>query len=101
MKHILCGLDASTAKIAILIKDSCFTKSKIISNYITPTCISLDQFIIFNLKYQEHNKCTAAYAKEYLAKLLPVLDDLQIKILLVADPLYFKYLTKNNKAEPL
>ena len=100
MKHILFGITASTVKIAILIKDSCFNKNNLLDNYILPTNIPIDQFIGLNLEYQPYNKCTAVFAKAYLNELLPVIDSLLINTLLIADPLYFKYLTKNTKAEP-
>ena len=99
MFHILYG-DPTKAKIAILIKENSLNLTKIRDSYITPTKLPVEEFIAFSLHYQSKDKCPAALAKEYIETLLPVLDRMGIKTILLADGLYFKYLTQNKKAEP-
>lgn len=92
MKHILYG-DPTKVKIAVLVKDGAFNKNKIQDSYIDPTKLPVEEFVAFNLLYQTPKKCSAAYAREYLSVLLPEIDRVGIKTVLVCDSLYFKYLT--------
>ena len=100
MQHILFGSDPALAEIAILIKTAAFAQSKIKAAYIdSQAAIPTDKFIAFDLAYKPNNKCPADFAKEYIVDLLPEIDILGITTLLVCDPNYFKYLTKNSKAD--
>ena len=86
---------------AILIKDSSFKHSEIQKHYVNPltSVLPINSIIAYDLEYP-HNKITLKLAKEYLAELLPVLNDLGVKYLYVADAMYFKALTNERKAEP-
>ena len=101
MQHILFGSDTSEIKVAILIKSSSLNKVKIRNYYINPlTELRADNFIAFDLFYNNKNKCPAAEAKEYLIDLLPEIEGVGADIILVCDPTYFKYLTGNSKTDP-
>ena len=101
MKHIIFGSDISTVQIAILFKEGHgFNKDKIETNYVKPIkSVPADNFIAFDLKYENAKKCSAACAKQYINELLPEIENLNINTLLVCDAVYFKYLTKNTTAE--
>lgn len=82
---------------AILIKHSGLREQSLRDTLITPSglkCIS------FSLDYGGAKKPSAKTRKEYLGKLLPVLDSLKVKDLLVCDGEYFKSLTGVKKADP-
>ncbi len=100
MKHSLFGSDTCKASIAILIKETGFNSQQIEQHYITPGRINPVGFVAFSLWYNDNNKCPAKTAKEYLYELLYEVDKLGIHTLLVADVAYFKFLTKETKAEP-
>ena len=102
MRHIIFD-EAETYKVAVLIKTAAFNKQALISNYVEPLNtlgIPQDQIIGFNLKYNEVGKVPAAFMKDYVEELLPVLNELGVNYLYCADSAYFKYLTKNAKADP-
>ena len=102
MRHILFGDNVDSVAVAILIKDSAFSKAKMLNYYIDPLKgIDPKYFIGFDLSYQANNKCNAAHKKDYISVLLPEIDKLGIKNLLVADAEYFKTLTNNTKADSL
>lgn len=101
MRH-LTFTEAEYYKVAVLIKTAAFNKDSIVSHYVEPLINSgslSEDFIAFNLKYEDKGKVSASFIKEYLAELLPVLVQLNIEYLYVADANYFKTLTGNTKAE--
>jgi DNA polymerase-1 len=102
MRHIIFD-EAETYKVAVLIKSASFNKQALIQNYVEPLNqlgVPSDQIIGFNLKYNEAGKAPVSFIKEYVEELLPVLKELGVTHLYCADAVYFKYLTKNGKADP-
>lgn len=94
--------DSEYYKVAILIKGSSFNKQEIYNTYVEPVAkqgIPIKDVIAFNLDYNEVGKAPSSFIKDYLGTLLPVLEDLKIKYLYVADAAYFKVLTGQTKAE--
>ena len=70
MRYLLFGAPAPTYKVAILIKSAAFTAQALREHYVAPlqtAGIPAETVIGYTLKYDEHNKCTAKQAKEYLA----------------------------------
>ena len=101
MQHVLFDSSGlSELEVTILIKSTGLNKNKLEDNYITPLNKPLNKFIAFSLSYDKPKKVTAKHAKEYLAELLPEIQKLNTKILLVADSDYFKYLTGVKKVSP-
>jgi len=98
MRHILYGKDASTASVAILIKEAAFNADRIKSAYIDSIGANPDGFIVYSLWYDDNNKCQAELAKDHLKNVLYSVKSLNIKNILIADSNYFKYLTKSKKA---
>ena len=98
MQYIQFAPKQTTAKIAILSKSTAFNKSQLTRAYVDiltkDTGVALKDILAFDLSYQTPKKCSAAHAKEYLSELLPELVKCKIQIILVADSIYFKYLTK-------
>jgi len=86
--------------IAILCKQDALNKEAMLQHYIEPTGLEPSKFIGFSLNYDNPKKVTNKGAKEYLADLLPILDNLGVTYLYCADGSYFKVLTKQTKAEP-
>ncbi|CAL9971688.1 DNA polymerase [Vibrio phage D269] len=83
--------------VAILIKEQGLVKSAIEDTYIKPTglkCMSM------SLDYGGKAKPSAATIRNYFESLLPALDKLGMKDLLVCDGEYFKKLCKVQKADP-
>jgi DNA polymerase-1 len=75
-------------------------KQEIQTEYITPHIPSLsDRTIAYELS-TTGKKTSATHQREYLDELLPVVKDLGVRYLVVADAGYFKTLTKQTKAEP-
>ena len=94
MQHIIHNEQYDTA---VLIKTASLQKTKIEDAYIKPTGLKA---ISFSLDYAGKKKPSATTIKEYLETLLPSLDKLGIKDLLVCDGEYFKKLCKVQKADP-
>ena len=87
------------AELAILIKKTSFKPLQLENNYVTPLIIKglkKEQIKLCSVQYQTIKKCSAAFAKEYLKNYLPNIAATGVKYLLVADPIYFKYLVKPN-----
>jgi len=85
--------------IALLIKSNAFDKTSLQDSYLNQ--LTSKSVIGFDLQYTSADKAPVKTVVEpYLNELLPILDDLGVKTLLVADVNYFKKLTKNGKAEP-
>ncbi len=105
MRHIIFNQANSSGNfsVALLIKGSAFNGQELRINYVQPLVdrgVAEEEVIAFTLKYDENGKATAKTIKEYLANLLPALDSIGAKHLLVADGNYFKILTGQGKAEP-
>lgn len=101
MKHILFAQEQAQYSVAILIKDSHFMQSQLEDYYVNPIChkgIPKENVIAFNLSY-DRKKVSNQHTKEYLQKLLPVLQKLGIKYIYCADAEYFKTLTRQRKAD--
>lgn len=82
---------------AILIKQSSLQKAHIEDTYIKPSGLKA---ISMSLDYGGKKKPSAKTIHAYLEQLLPALDKLGIKDLLVCDGEYFKKLTKVTKVDP-
>lgn len=96
MKHIIFAEEQNKYPIAILTKESSFTKTNLLSFYVKPledAGITKEELIGFDLAFPSTGKVKAAAAKQYLSSLLKALDSIGIKTLLVANGDYFKYLT--------
>lgn len=102
MKHII--FDAAPSyQTALLIKDTNFNKHELLVNYVQPlnqVGVASNSLIAFTLKTGQTKTIPNKLAKDYLDQLLPVLDGQGVKILYVAEPTYFKILTKQGKSEP-
>lgn len=95
--------DSERYSVAILIKSSSFSKDSLLTNYVQPlsSSIPVSDVIAFTLEYGENKKPSAKLMREYLEEtLLPVLKELEVKHLYVADTTYFKFLTKKSNADP-
>lgn len=95
--------EANSYSVAVLVKGTSFNKDSIRTNYIEPLIkagVPEDAMIAFTLNYNSEGKAPAAFAKEYLSNLLPALDGLGVKHLLVTDAMYFKLLSGYTKADP-
>ena len=87
---------------AVLIKALAFSKADINKFYLAPMQLNgvlTNDCIAFTLEYDALGKVTAKSMKEYLDQLLPIVVELGITHLYVADAAYFKTLTKESKAE--
>ena len=104
MRHIIFKpKNTENWSVALLIKDGAFNTNELRMNYVDPLVkqgISDEEIIAFTLKYDPNGKVTAKTVKEYLGNLLPALDSIGVKSLLVADGTYFKLLTGSATAEP-
>lgn len=101
MRHI--NYSTGTYNIAILIKDAALNQKRIQQEYLDrleEKGINTDGVCAFSLDYANKKKPTALVKKAYIAELLPALENLNIKILLVNDGEYFKTLTKTQKIDP-
>lgn len=102
MKHILFDV-APSYQTALLIKDTNFNQHELLVNYVQPlnaAKVQSNRLIAFTLKTGQTKTIPNKLARDYLDQLLPVLDGLGVKILYVAEPTYFKVLTKLGKTEP-
>ena len=100
MKHIIFG-SKKKFKHAILIKPSALRKKEISHYYISEMGVDPEDVIAFDLDFPENQKKnpSIAMAKNYLVNLLKGLDSLGVENILVADTVYFKQLTKQQKVE--
>jgi DNA polymerase-1 len=97
MRHAIYSSNANTASVAILVKEAAFDSDKIKQNYIDSIGANPSGFIAYSLWYDDYNKCPANTAKEALKEVLHSIKQLGIKIILITDSKYFKYITKENK----
>lgn len=102
MRHILFE-QSDNYPIAILVKGSALRQNEIYQNYVAPLIalgIPKGDMIAFSLLTDPKGKVKAKEAQEYLATLLPALESIGTKYLLVTDSSYFKILTKVRKVDP-
>lgn len=93
---------STETKIIILIKELSWNLKEIHETYVVPLVdlgIPIEEIAVMSLEYHENNKCPAAFQKQNLDAMLSQLDWLHAEILLVADPNYFKTLTKRRKVD--
>jgi DNA polymerase-1 len=98
MRHAIYGAHASTASVAILVKEAAFDSDKIKKAYIEDLGANPEGFLAYSLWYNNNNKCPAGLAKDYLKTVLHSVKALGIKQILIADSKYFEYLTNLRKA---
>lgn len=101
MRHAIFE-SAEHCKVVILVKESSFNTKSIQESYITPLNalgIPNADLIAFSLEYNSDGKAPAAFVKNYLTDLLPVLRETGATYLYVTDSTYFKALTKETKAD--
>lgn len=102
MRHIF-WTEAETYSVGLLVKSSAFNKQALEQNYTIPLHfkgVLTKDVIAFTLDYFNSKSPSAKLMKEYLAQLMPVLDEMKVKHLYVADSNYFKVLTGQAKADP-
>jgi len=95
--------ESESYPVALLIKGNSFFKQELVNSYVNPLAernVPIKDVIAFTLSYNEQDKAPTGHCKDYLQKLLPALDSLGVKHLLVADAAYFKVLAGQAKAEP-
>lgn len=94
MRHIIHDESYDTA---VLIKSASLQKSKIEEAFLNHTGLKA---VSFSLDYADKKKPSAKTIHSYLETLLPALDHIGVKDLLVCDGEYFKKLCKVQKADP-
>jgi DNA polymerase-1 len=102
MKHVVFE-ERNEYPIAILIKDSYLNKAALEKHYISyleSKGINKNEVIIIGIPYNENDKITVKFAREYLTKISKPMHRLGIKYMYVAEGTYFKALTKVRKLEP-
>ena len=102
MRHLIFK-KAEQYSIALLIKAAAFREYDLRNHYVSileSMGVPEEKVIAFTLKYSDDNKATASLIKEYLSHLLPALDSLGTRHLLVADASYFKVLAGVATADP-
>lgn len=77
-------------------------KDEIQKEYLTPFGIEPEDVMVINLHYNpETKKTSVSEMKQFVSEeLVPTFTDMGVQYVLVADPEYFKLLTKASKAEP-
>lgn len=91
--------DVTTFEVCILVPK--IDKQAILDAYLTPAGINPEHVLVLDLHQAEGKKKTpASEIKAYIEQeLAEVLNDCQVKYLIVADADYFKILTKQSQAE--
>lgn len=104
MKHIIFeNSHTNRYQTALLIKDTNFIQQDLLVHYVQPLKklgVNQNSLIAFTLQTGANKKLPVKLAIDYLDQLLPILDGLGVQFLYVAEPTYFKILTKQAKAEP-
>ena len=101
MQHIIFQ-EADSYKVAVLIKTASFKKHELERYYVDPLVergLKKEQFIAFDLEYNEMGKIPVSFITDYLNQLLPCLNSLGTEHLLVSDSAYFKKLTGVKKVD--
>jgi len=99
MKHLTYS-ESTQFELAILIKETALNKDEIYNTYIKPIGINKDKVLILSLDYNEFNKAPSSLIKSCSTNIIKALKHFDIKLALIADSSYFKYLAKVSKAEP-
>lgn len=101
MFHLLHAEPQESYDVAILIKRQGLDEDKLNQYYIEPSGLNKSNVISFSLRQADYRKRpTVTAMKEYLDELLPVLEELKVKVLYVTDGNWFKVLTKVGKIDP-
>ncbi len=90
------GQEHDTYDIAILLPE--LNSKEIDRHYVSKYLTNPSSVVAFTID-QKKKKVPVAEMSTCLTDLLPVLEDLKVKYLMVADSEYFKYLTKAKKAD--
>jgi DNA polymerase-1 len=98
MQHIIFE-ENTTYKVALLIKQAAFDKTKLKEVYVDNTSVDSKDIIGFTLDYKDNGKAPVAFAREYATNLLKALRGLGTETLYVCDSNYFKVLTGAKKVE--
>ena len=97
MRYLTFGNKVSTTyDIAILVPN--LNKNEIEKHYINPTLSHAKSRIIAYDLHKSGKRTPVKTQKEYLDELIPVLEKLKVKMLIVCDAEYFKTLTKAKNA---
>ena len=101
MKYELFSEQKDRYDTALLIKENSMKNSLLLQYYIRPLSseISQDNIIAIGLPYNDKEKAPVKFIKEQLSEILPKLDSVGVRHLLVADAAYFKVLTGISKVE--
>lgn len=83
-------------EVAILVPQ--LNQAAMIREYLAPHSLNPNEVIAYTL-YQTGKKTSAAVQREYLDDLVPILEDLGVRYLVVGESEYFKTLTGMKKAE--
>lgn len=104
MRHVIFKENqAGNYSVALLVKGTAFNGHELRINYVQPLVdrgLNEEDVIAFTLKYDDNGKASAKTIKEYLGNLLPALDSIGVKHLIVADGSYFKILAGVGTADP-
>lgn len=87
---------------AILVKKRSLQSNGVLKNYIEPLVelgCNEEDFVAVEAMYNQHDKAPVKMIKEYLNDILPELNDVGVKYILVNDAAYFKVLANQRKAE--
>ena len=90
-------------KVVVLSKETAFLKDRIQAyffDHLWSRGLKPTESLALSLQYDDPKKVSAKTVKAYVAKILPVLKNLEAKYLYVCDANYFKALTGEKKAEP-
>lgn len=97
----ICDKGQSQFDVAILIKDTSFSQRMIENYYANPMILGgiPDTAIMAATLMYHNNKVTKSLMKDHVEALVPVLQGTGVKHILCADSNYYKYITKQAKAE--
>lgn len=101
MNHLTLGGTQASYPVAFLVP--VIQRAPIIDAYVKPFALDPESVLVLDLhQSREKKKTPTAEMKEYLeTEVIPVLQDLKVEYVLVADVEYFKVLTKQGKGEAL
>ena len=102
INHLVLTAAPTTKPIALLVHKRDFNKDLIVDNYIKPMVaagIPQEDIIVFDLEGTA-GKVSMTAAREYLAKLKPIMDSIGVETIMCCDGQFFKALTKATKVKP-
>lgn len=98
MRYLTFGsTNPATYEVCFLVPQ--LNKEEMLRHYVRPHLEDHQETLLAYDLFKDGKKTKVAAMREYLADLLPVLVDLEVKYLVVADAEYFKLLTKSPKAD--